>query len=287
MSLMQEHLDPRIHPYRGDLASSSLRGRVASNRFVVGEEKRLVSAISPLRRQPSPSSERVSELLYGESFIVYEEKDGWAWGQAGGDGYVGYVGLSNLGKPSVPTHIVKTPLAILFEEPDLKAPRFDVFPMGARLSVQGFDGDYAQVLEGKYISICHLASLESIESDYVLTAEKFLNAPYLWGGRTALGIDCSGLVQTALQRSGRFVPRDTDMLEQSGMLVPGHDSSILERGDVLFWKGHCALVLDQDYLIHANTKNMGVAITPLVETVERYKSLLGLQICSVRRFPDD
>ena len=159
--------------------------------------------------------------------------------------------------------------------------------MGARLSVQGFVGDYAQVLEGKYIGICHLASLESVESDYVLTAEQFLNAPYLWGGRTALGIDCSGLVQTALQRSGRFAPRDTDMLEQSGMLVSGHDFGILERGDVLFWKGHCALVLDQDHIIHANMKNMSVAITPLVETVERYKSLLGLQICSVRRFTDD
>ena len=282
---MPAALDPRIHAYRDDLAAESLRGRIKAPRFVAGTPQRVCAAIAPLRAAPSPVAEQTSELLFGETFTVYDDNAGWAWGQAAADGYVGYVESAHLAEPLAPTHLVRDPLAFLRPEPRVQAAALATLSMGARLAVAAFEGDHGRLASGGFVATRHLAALDDVEPDHAATAERLLDAPYLWGGRRALGIDCSGLVQIALQRAGHRAPRDSDMQEGVGASVPDGELGALRRGDLVFWRGHCAIVLDSEHLIHANAGDMRVAIAPLGETVARYERTLDLTVRAVRRVP--
>ncbi len=275
-------LDPRIHPYRPDLAASHLQGRVEAQRFVDGTPCDVIEPAAPLRREPSHNARLDTEALFGERVTVYEmTEEGWAWGQIESDGYVGWLSANALAPPGpAATHRVTALRTLAFPAADIKAPPLAGLPMGAHLAIATQDERFAVTVSGWHVPSAHLAPLPAARPDYVATAEQFLGAPYLWGGKSSLGLDCSALVQISLQAAGLACPRDSDMQEQAlGARLALDD---LRRGDLVFWKGHVAIVRDGTTLIHANAHHMAVAIEPVTEAVARI-SAAGSEPTSVRR----
>lgn len=286
---MSETLDARLNAFRPDLADARLEGRVEAGRFVEGKARRVVAPIAPLRRRPEPDAPLDTELLLGERVRVFEESgEGWCWLQAEADCYVGYVPsgcLAGLDETAPPTARIAVPRTLVFPAPDIKRPPLDALPMGAVVSVTGeasdHNADYARLASGGFVVRQHIAPLDALETDYVAVAERFVGVPYLWGGKSALGIDCSGLVQLALQMTGAAAPRDSDMQQSDlGTRLAGVES--MERGDLIFWKGHVGIMADGRNLLHANAHHMMVAKEPLQATLERFQAR-GVSIASVRR----
>jgi cell wall-associated NlpC family hydrolase len=275
-------LDPRVHPYRADLAAKHLQGQVEAPRFVDGTPHDVVEPVAGLRREPSHNARLDTEVLFGEGVIVYETTDeGWAWGQIESDGYVGWISANALARPGqAPTHKVTALRTLAFPMADIKAPPLAGLPMGARLAVARQDEFFAVTASGWHLPAAHLAPLPAAQPDFVAVAEQFLGTPYLWGGKTSLGLDCSALVQVSLQAAGLACPRDGDMQEQAlGARLAFDD---LRRGDLVFWKDHVAIVRDGNTLIHANAHHMAVAIEPVAEALRRIRTA-GSEPTSVRR----
>ena len=274
--------DPRITPARPDLAAKHLEGKVAAARFVEGQEREVIDAQAPVRRAPRPDAEQMTEALMGERVTVYElDDDGWAWGQLEADGYVGYMPASALIAPrAAPTHRVAALRTLAFPGPSIKLPPVATPPLGARLSVLREQERFAVATIG-YVPAGHLAPRDRAETDFVAVAERFLGTPYLWGGKTNLGLDCSALVQVALNACGIACPRDSDMQERAvGAQVTS--LSTLERGDLVFWRGHVAIVHDASTLLHANAFAMAVTIEPITAALARIRAS-GSDVTSVRR----
>lgn len=280
-------LDRRLHAYRPDLAAAHLRGRVEAACYVAGVERRVIVGTAALRRAPSAEAAMDTQLLLGEAFTVYEARDGWAWGQSGADGYVGYVAAALLGPPApAPTHRVAVPASFLYPRPDIKAPPRDILPMNAKVAVVAEEERFAELATGGFVWSGHLATPGRTAQDFVAVAEQFLHAPYLWGGKTAAGIDCSGLVQTALEAVGVAAPRDSD-LQEAALGVPlsaPFDLAALRRGDLLFWKGHVGIMCDGTRLLHANAHHMQVAVEPVGQALARI-ARTGSRLRMVRRLP--
>ncbi|HET7084274.1 MAG TPA: C40 family peptidase [Rhizomicrobium sp.] len=270
--------DRRVTPVRPDLAASHLKGMVDAPRYAEGEKFCVAVGRTGLRVRPSDDAAQDSELLFGEVFTVYDRGNGWAWGQAADDLYVGYVRDDALGAHFLAQARVSALLAPVFSAADLKTPVRDLLPMNAAVAVLAREGDYVKIADGRYLHQRHLAA-ES-EKDFVAVAERFLGAPYVWGGKTAAGLDCSGLVQTALQAVGKAAPRDTDMMEKA--LGDAVALSDVRRGDLIFWKGHMGVMLDRQSLLHANAFHMEVAIEPLAEAIARIEKVAG-PVTSVKR----
>jgi cell wall-associated NlpC family hydrolase len=275
-------LDPRINPFRPDLAAKYLQGQVEASRFVDGALREVVEPAAFLRREPSHAARLVTEALVGERMIVYEvTEEGWAWGQLETDGYVGWLSANALDEPGpAPTHKVAALRTLAFPGPDIKLLPIGALPFGALVAVARQDERFAVTKSGWHLPAVHLAPINAKQPDFVAVAEKFLGAPYLWGGKTSLGLDCSALLQIALQAAGLPCPRDSDMQEQR----LGKVSSLvdLQRGDLIFWKGHVAIARDDETLIHANAYHMAVAIEPAVEAIGRI-ARTGSQVTSVKR----
>lgn len=278
--------DPRLTPARPELAAKHLEGKVTAARFVGGREYEVAEPQAPLRRAPSPEAPLDTEALKGERITVYETTDeGWAWGQLASDGYVGYLPASALRLPGpAPTHKVAALRTLVFPGPSSRLPPIEALPFGCRVAVARMDAPFAITVAGGHIPARHLALLDDEETDFVAVAERFLGAPYLWGGKTHLGLDCSGLLQIALTACGIPCPRDSDMQEQAlGDPLPrSSDLSKLERGDLLFWNGHVAIVRDETMLLHANAFHMAVAIEPTADAVMRIRAA-GSEVTSMRR----
>jgi cell wall-associated NlpC family hydrolase len=274
--------DPRLTPARPDLAAKHLEGKVVAARFAEGTVQEVVAPQAPLRRAPSHEAPLDTEALKGERVTVYEMTDeGWAWGQLEADGYVGWIPANALAAPGpAPTHKVTALRSFVFPGPSIKLPPFEALPLGARLAIAQISERFAVTASGGYVPARHLAPLDVQESDFVAIAERFLHTPYLWGGKTSLGIDCSGLVQVALNACGLPCPRDSDM--QEAALGNPAGLSALQRGDLLFWKGHVAIARDSATLIHANAFHMAVAIEPVAQTIARIRAA-GSEVTSVRR----
>jgi cell wall-associated NlpC family hydrolase len=266
-------LDRRLHAYRPDLAEASLEGKVEALRFVSGTPARIAVPVAPLRPQPDLSKGIDTELLFGEDVVVFDRADGWCWVKASSDGYVGYLPEAMLSEGQAqPTHVVTVQRTFLYPEPELRKPHRSVLSMGSRVRVAGeaeARGNHYVVLEdGTAIFAKHVQPISAgRDDDYVEIASRFMNAPYLWGGRSGLGIDCSGLVQLALQMTGGSAPRDTDM--QAAGLGKVIDRSELRRGDLVFWKGHVAIMEDPETIIHANGHTMTVARENFEDAVKR------------------
>ncbi len=275
-------IDPRILAFRPELAANYLKGQVEAERFVDGTRYQVIEPVTPLRRAASHDARLDTEVLLGERVIVYEiTEEGWAWGQLETDGYVGWLSANALGKPGpAPTHKVCVPRTLCFATADIKSPPLTALPMGARLVVARQDERFAVTASGWHVPEIHITPLGSHRRDFVAVAEQFLGAPYLWGGKTSLGIDCSGLVQTALQSAGRACQRDSDMQELAlGRLVSLKE---MRRGDLVFWKGHVAIARDAETIIHANAHHMMVAIEPAEDAIARIKAA-GSEVTSVKR----
>lgn len=275
-------LDPRTTPARPDLAAAHLRGRVAALRFVEGIEQEVIVGQAPLRAEPTHGAPLLTEALHGERLTIYESnEEGWAWGQLAQDRYVGWLPAAALLAPGPePTHRVVALRTFIFPGPSIKLPPLDALPFGARVAAARIGSDFAILPAGGHVPLRHLAPLSSCETDHVAVAERFVGTPYLWGGKTSLGLDCSGLVQVALSACGISCPRDSDMQESAlGTPVP---LSELRRGDLVFWKGHVAIARNAHSLIHANAFHMAVAIEPLTEAIARIRET-GSEVTGVRR----
>jgi len=292
--------DPRTTPARPDLAALHLKGKVVAARFVAGTELEVRDAQAPVRREPSPDAPLDTEALHGERVTVYDENgEGWYWGQLASDGYVGWIPANALhaaGPP--PTHRVAALRTLVFPGRSIKAPPIDALSLGSRVAVktpsphptlprlrgrEGWGGELTDLASGFWIPTRHLAPIESREADFVAVAERFVGVPYLWGGKTSLGIDCSGLVQIALTASGVACPRDSDMQENAlGVPLPTDDLAGLRRGDLIFWKGHVAIVRDERSIVHANAFHMAVAIEPTGEALRRIADA-GSHVASIKR----
>lgn len=255
--------DPRLTPARPDLAAERLRGVVEAERFVAPARRRVVRGVLPLWSRPGAKG-LAAELLFGAGFDVLEERDGLAWGQASRDGYVGFVLAEGLGEPVAPTHRVRARTSNLYPAADLKTKPVEVLSLGAELAGEVRDG-WLVTPEGA-VPARHVASVGEPEADWVEVAERFLGTPYLWGGNSGLGIDCSGLIQVARQAAGFDCPRDSDMQAGLGREVA---PEALRRGDLVFWKGHVGVMLDGARLLHANAHHMACAAEPLAEAIAR------------------
>jgi cell wall-associated NlpC family hydrolase len=278
--------DPRLTPARPDLAAKQLEGKVPAARYVEGCVLEVVAPAAPLRREPRPDAALDTEALKGERVTIYDaNEDGWSWGQLAADGYVGWLPSAALAPPGpAPTHKVAALRTLVFPGPSIKLPPLEALPLGATLAIARINDRMAITPTGAYLPAAHLASIESNESDFVAVAERFVGVPYLWGGKTALGLDCSGLVQVALTACGMACPRDSDMQEAAlgECVAAGGDFSDWRRGDLVFWKGHVGIVCDRTSLLHANAFHMAVVIEPLAEAVARI-SAAGSDVTSVRR----
>ncbi len=277
------NFDPRITPARLDLAAIHLRGKIDAERYVTGEARDVRDAQAPVRREPRPDAALDTEALKGERVTIYETNDeGWCWGQLESDGYVGWLPANALTAPGpAPTHRVRALRTLVFPGPNIKLPPIDALPLGATVTVIRQDQSL-MATPGGYIPASHLVAVDSHDDDFVAVAERFLGTPYLWGGKTSLGIDCSGLVQIALTACGLACPRDSDMQEQALGTAVDKGPGALRRGDLVFWKGHVAVARDAHTIIHANAHHMAVAIEPAQEAVARIRAS-GSEITSIKR----
>lgn len=273
--------DARLTPARADVAAAHLRGRVAAARYAEPRWRVVDTAAAPLSAAPDADASMTTQLLLGERFAVYDSHGGWVWGQSALDGYVGYAPDACFAPDAAtPTHRVSALQALIYPEPSIKTRPVAAAPFGARLTARPEGEAFFALEPGGYACAQHLAPVASVEADWVATAARFLGAPYLWGGRTAGGIDCSGLVQIARQAAGHTCPRDCDMQAAA----PGRDVAAgrERRGDLVFWRGHVGIMLSPTRLMHATAHAMAVVIEPLAQ-VEARTAALGLGGPVVRR----
>jgi cell wall-associated NlpC family hydrolase len=275
-------LDKRLHAYRDDMADVRLKGRVDAKRFVEGLAYHCIVPINGVHRAPAEDAMQLTQVLLGENVLVFDHHDGWAFVQLIDDGYVGYVAATALHEGHVaPGHKVSNILAHRFPKPDLKTQPAIVLPMHAKLNIAGHDGAYLALQTGGYVYASHVRAVTApYAPDFVSVAEQFLHTPYLWGGKTALGLDCSGLVQVSLQAAGISCPRDSDMQEHG--LGVDVTSAPRQRGDLVFWKGHVGIMQDAVTLLHANGHHLKVVSEPLDEAVVRIAAK-GSEITAVKR----
>jgi len=275
-------LDKRTNAFRPDLAASHLRGQVEATHFADGTFYEVIEPVADVRRAPSSDAALDTQALHGERVTVYETtEEGWAWGQLESDNYVGWLPANALATPgAAPTHKVIVPRTLCFPAANIKLPPLAALPMGASVAIARQVEPFSVTHNGWHIPAGHIAPLTATYRDHVAVAEMLLGVPYLWGGKTSLGIDCSGLVQVALTASGIACPRDSDM-QQAALGQPVALEAV-RRGDLVFWKGHVAIVRDPRTLIHANAFHMMVAMEPLGDAVARIAAA-GDNVAAVKR----
>lgn len=279
--------DRRLTPARPDLAGLYLKGQVEAERFVDATPARVAVPVADLCPRPDDSVVRDTQLLFGETVDVYEQVDGWAWVQARDDGYVGYVPAHSIRDTEryEPTHRVSILGTNIYREPSLQTPTRGALPFGARVQVLEQFGGYSRIDADTWLPEQHLAPMDTPALDWVSVAELFLGVPYLWGGRSNLGLDCSALIQLARQAAGHRCLRDSDMQAEREATTLAEDSD-LQRGDLIFWRGHVGVMVDPETLLHANGHHMAVVREPLTDTIKRIQAAENSPVTRRARFDD-
>jgi NlpC/P60 family/Bacterial dipeptidyl-peptidase Sh3 domain len=265
-------LDRRVTPHSGRVAHVSLQGRVQAEAFVAGEACRVTVPLVDLCDGPDGTRDR--QLLLGDAFLVIERREGWAYGQSDRGDYCGWVPEATVGWADMPTHRVRGLATHVYAEPWVQARDVMALTMGARVCVTAMRGAWAETSLG-FVPAMQLARIGDWESDPVAVAERFLGVPYLWGGNSSAGLDCSGLVQAAWLACGRDCPGDSDQQRSLGRDFRGRE----RRGDLIFWQGHVAIVTGPDRIIHANGHTMDVAHEGLADAIAR----IGTDVLARRR----
>jgi cell wall-associated NlpC family hydrolase len=270
-------LEKRTHAYRVDLADERLRGRVEAQHFVTGIAHQITSNIATLYRTPDSAGRQETQALFGETCLVFDQADGFAFVQLDEDGYVGYLKSGDLTAELTPaTHRISVPSTFRYPAADLKTQPVTQLLQNSKIAVSGTEGNYLALHTGGFVFANHVVALETTALDFVAEAERFLHTPYLWGGKSIQGIDCSGLVQLALQATGRACPRDADMQEaELGQSVLVNDIDHLQRGDLVFWPGHVGIMANPTMLLHANGYHMQTVLEPLNEAIDRIAKTVG------------
>ena len=280
--MTEKPLSKRLHAWRDDLADERLKGRAAAARFVRGIPAQISAPVANVHRAPATDAMLVTQALFGETALVFETREGWSWVQLAQDGYVGYVRAEALSSViHKPTHRVAVPSTFLFSKADLKSQPALPLPLNAVLAVAGEENGYLRLASGGHVYGAHCKAANDFAQDWVSVAEQFLHTPYLWGGKTVHGLDCSGLVQVSLQAAGVAALRDSDMQEET-LGVPLPRDASLRRGDLVFWKGHVGIMRDAETLLHANGHHLMVVSEPLKEAAARIASK-GSEMTSIRR----
>jgi cell wall-associated NlpC family hydrolase len=277
--------DVRLTPARDDLAAKYLEGKVKAARFVEGHDYEVSEAIAPLRQAPAADAEQMTQALKGERVTIYDRNgEGWAWGQLADDGYVGWIPDAALTKPgTAPTHKVTALRTLAFPGPSIKLPPIEGLALGTKLTVIRDDGHFTVTREGWHLPRQHVAPLDAMAKDFVAIAEQFVGTPYLWGGKSSLGIDCSGLVQVALTASGTGCPRDSDMQQEGlGRELTAAEAKHLARGDLIFWKGHVSIVRDASTIVHANAHHVATVVENTQAAIARIKAA-GSEVTAIKR----
>jgi cell wall-associated NlpC family hydrolase len=267
--------DPRTTLARPDLAEQALEGVLRAARYRPVEPAQCVVPAAGIRKAADPAAEQQDQIVFGEAFDVLDRQGGFAWGRARRDGYVGWVEAAALAAPVLaPTHRVSAIRTYAFPEPDMKSAPPVLLTLNSLVTVEARDGRFAKVARAGWVAEEHLAALDVFERDPAAVAERYLGAPYQWGGRESLGLDCSGLVQQALYACGRACPRDTDVqARETGVAIePGPDYRGLRRNDLVFWDGHVAVMLDEERIIHATAWHMQVTVERLADAVGRIRA---------------
>lgn len=262
--------DPRRIPANARVAAERLRGSVDAPAFVDGKQAMINKPLVDLLRAPGGARDR--QLCLGESVLVYETHQGWAFVEAMRDGYIGYLPARDLGEMPERTHRVSARATHLYPEPDFKTRERVTLSFGSMISVTGEANDrFSETGSGLFVPTAHLKPLSEPETDPIDVAERLLGVPYLWGGNSSFGTDCSGLVQIACLACGIACPGDADMQEEElGAALPADVPS--QRGDLLFWQGHVAWMADEKTLIHANAFHMATAYEPLEAALARIEA---------------
>lgn len=276
--------DPRRHAFRADLADEALRGLVEVPRYTRGEPRQVAAPSLPLRRAPRFDSPLDTEALRGELVTVYDEREGWAWVQLARDGYVGYVPIEGLARRILPpTHRIAVLRTYVYPEPDGKTPPLFLLSLNACVSAARVHDRFIELADGGYVFAGHAVPVDHYARDFVSVAEAFLGTPYLWGGRTSVGLDCSGLVQLALEAAGWPAPRDADM-QEAELGRPLRKGEPLRRGDLVFWEGHVGIMTNGKDVLHANAFHMAVECEPFAKAKRRIREA-GFEVRCVRRLP--
>ncbi|MHB8285611.1 MAG: C40 family peptidase [Caulobacteraceae bacterium] len=265
--------DPRLILSRGGLAAKTLDGLVAADRYVDPTPMQVITPAAGLHVAPGATAEQADQLLFGERFDVLETLGDWVFGQARRDGYVGYAPAASLAPTgAAPTHWVSALRTFAFDQASIKSRPAGRYSRNALVTVEATDGRFARIAGSGWIVAEHLSPIGAWAADPATVALTYLGAPYLWGGRDSLGLDCSGLVQQALYACGRGCPRDSDQQLALGQAVtPAYDLSGLQRNDLVFWRGHVGIMLDAARLLHANAHHMAVAVESLADAISRIR----------------
>jgi len=259
--------DPRITPWRDGVAARSLEGVIEAEVYLDPKAMSCTAAASAIRSAPDANSEQMDQLLFGERFEVIEEEGAWLFGQAARDGYVGFVEAAALGPAgALPTHRVAAIRTYAFAEASIKSRAIGPYSINSLVTVEAVEGKLAKVTGAGWMTAAHLEPIGLFDDDWAAVAERFVGAPYLWGGRESLGLDCSGLMQQALFACGLACPRDTDQQQALGAPIEAADFG---RGDLVFWKGHVAMGAGDGKIVHANGHHMATVIEPLAEAIAR------------------
>lgn len=281
--MANEPFDKRITLARPDLAEVRFRGRIDAARYVEGQPATIATGIAQVRSRPDLMASLDTQALFGERAVYAEHKDGWVWLQLVHDGYVGYVREEDLrfGGWRERTHRVCAIRAPVFARPDLKSAPHGFLPLNAELAVLERRGGYSAIAEDRWLADQHIVEAVDLARDWVAVAESILGAPYLWGGKSPDGLDCSGLIQSSMHAAGYACPRDTDMQERAlGEIVP--QGAKLRRGDLVFWKGHVGVLRSEAELLHANAHHMAVASEPVADAIARIAAN-GTPVSCIRR----